>query len=138
MSALLAPPRGGTTPAPGAVRDCGDVVARPHLQLVDGAPRDGACCAADHDGPDHAGATDERARRARRRRDAEPRPGVGRRTVAAARRAVQTGRDRGAATAEYAVTIIAAVGLAGLLVTILASSDVRALLLKIVKGALTI
>lgn len=47
-------------------------------------------------------------------------------------------RDRGAATAEYAVTIIAAVGLAGLLVTILASSDVRSMLLKIVKGALTI
>ena len=47
-------------------------------------------------------------------------------------------RDRGAATAEYAVTIIAAVGLAGLLVTILASSDVRTMLLKIVKQALTI
>lgn len=47
-------------------------------------------------------------------------------------------RERGAATAEYAVTIIAAVGLAGLLVTILASSDVRTMLLKIVKQALTI
>ena len=47
-------------------------------------------------------------------------------------------RERGAATAEYAVTIIAAVGLAGLLVTILASSEVRTMLLKIVKQALTI
>jgi len=68
--------------------------------------------------------------------DAPPTATPGR--IARLRAHLRAHRDRGAATAEYAVTIIAAVGLAGLLVTILASSDVRAMLLKIVKEALTI
>ncbi len=44
--------------------------------------------------------------------------------------------DTGAATAEYAIATLAAVGFAGLLVAILRSDEVRALLLGIVQRAL--
>ena len=45
--------------------------------------------------------------------------------------------DEGAATAEYAITIMAAVGFAGLLVLILRSGEVQAILTDLVRGALT-
>lgn len=47
------------------------------------------------------------------------------------------GRDEGAATAEYAVATMAAVGFAGLLVVILRSDEVRAILTELVRNALT-
>lgn len=45
--------------------------------------------------------------------------------------------ERGAATAEYAIVIMAAVGFAGLLVVIMRSSEVRAILTDLVQRALT-
>lgn len=47
-------------------------------------------------------------------------------------------REEGAATAEYAIATMAAVGFAGLLVVILRSEEVRGLLTDIVRTALTI
>lgn len=46
--------------------------------------------------------------------------------------------DAGAATAEYAITIMAAVGFAGLLVAILRSSEVQGILTDLVHRALTV
>jgi Flp pilus assembly pilin Flp len=46
--------------------------------------------------------------------------------------------DRGAATAEYAIATMAAVGFAGLLVVILRSDEVRGMLTDIVRHALSI
>jgi Flp pilus assembly pilin Flp len=46
--------------------------------------------------------------------------------------------DRGAATAEYAVATLAAVGFAGLLVVILRSDAVRQMLTDVVRTALTL
>jgi Protein of unknown function (DUF4244) len=46
--------------------------------------------------------------------------------------------DTGAATAEYAITIMAAVGFAGLLVVILRSEEVRSILTDLVRSALSI
>ena len=48
------------------------------------------------------------------------------------------GEDRGAATAEYAVATLAAVGFAGLLVVIMRSDEVRQMLTDVVRTALTI
>ncbi len=48
------------------------------------------------------------------------------------------GDDTGAATAEYAIATLAAVGFAGLLVAILRSDEVRGLLLDLVHRALSI
>jgi hypothetical protein len=48
------------------------------------------------------------------------------------------GRDAGAATAEYAVVIMAAVGFAGLLVVILKSGAVQGMLTDLVHRALTV
>lgn len=45
--------------------------------------------------------------------------------------------DRGAATAEYAVVIMAAVGFAGLLVVILRGNEVKGMLLDLVRNALS-
>jgi len=45
--------------------------------------------------------------------------------------------DEGAATAEYAIATMAAVGFAGLLVAIMRSEEVRAILFDLVKSALT-
>jgi len=45
--------------------------------------------------------------------------------------------DQGAATAEYAITIMAAVGFAGLLVVILRSGEVQQILTDLVRGALS-
>ena len=44
--------------------------------------------------------------------------------------------DRGAATAEYAITILAAVGLAGVLVALLKGDEVKAILSDLVHRAL--
>ena len=44
--------------------------------------------------------------------------------------------DEGAATAEYAITIMAAVGFAGLLVVIMKSDAVRGILTDLVESAL--
>jgi len=46
--------------------------------------------------------------------------------------------DDGAATAEYAITIMAAVGFAGLLVVILKSGEVQAMLTDLVHRALSV
>ncbi|MGR0321240.1 DUF4244 domain-containing protein [Agromyces sp. ZXT2-3] len=65
-----------------------------------------------------------------------------RRTGAARRRLVafarRLGRERGAATAEYAVATMAAVGFAGLLVVILRGDEVRGILTDLVRNALTV
>ena len=45
--------------------------------------------------------------------------------------------ERGAATAEYAIATMAAVGFAGLLVIIMRSDEVRQILFDLVKSALT-
>jgi hypothetical protein len=47
------------------------------------------------------------------------------------------GRDRGSATAEYAIATLAAVGFAGLLVVILRSDAVRAMLTSLIQHALS-
>ena len=46
--------------------------------------------------------------------------------------------DTGAATAEYALATMAAVGFAGLLVVILRSDEVRGILTDLVRSALSI
>ena len=51
---------------------------------------------------------------------------------------VEQGTDAGMATAEYAIAMIAAVGFAGLLVTVLSSGAVRSLLTGLVTSALSI
>ncbi len=50
--------------------------------------------------------------------------------------AARTARDDGAATAEYAITIMAAVGFAGLLVVIMRSAEVQQILTDLVRHAL--
>ncbi|WP_100363467.1 DUF4244 domain-containing protein [Diaminobutyricimonas aerilata] len=45
--------------------------------------------------------------------------------------------DTGAATAEYAIATMAAVGFAGLLVVIMRSDEVRGILTDLVRSALT-
>ena len=46
--------------------------------------------------------------------------------------------DRGAATAEYIVATMAAVGFAGLLIVILRGDEVRGILTELVRSALTV
>ena len=46
--------------------------------------------------------------------------------------------DRGSATAEYAVVILAAVAFAGVLVAVMRSGEVQALLTDLVRGALSL
>lgn len=46
--------------------------------------------------------------------------------------------ERGASTAEYAVTTMAAVGFAGLLLVLLRGDEVRSILVDLVKRALTV
>ena len=60
------------------------------------------------------------------------------RAITAVRRRLSVGAERGAATAEYAITIMAAVGFAGLLVVILRSEEVRSILTDLVRSALSI
>ena len=69
------------------------------------------------------------------------RPGGARRGRArriARRIAVRLAGERGAATAEYAVATMAAVGFAGLLVIILRGDEVRGILTDLVRNALTV
>ena len=47
-------------------------------------------------------------------------------------------RQRGMATAEYAIATVAAAGFAGLLVVILRSDEVRGLLMSIIRSALAL
>ena len=49
----------------------------------------------------------------------------------------QLSDETGAATAEYAIATMAAVGFAGLLVVIMRSDEVRTILFDLVKSALT-
>jgi hypothetical protein len=46
--------------------------------------------------------------------------------------------EDGATTAEYVIITLAAVGFAGLLLTILKSEEVRAMLLDMIRSALTV
>ena len=46
--------------------------------------------------------------------------------------------DSGAATAEYAIATLAAVGFAGLLVVILRSDEVRQILFDLIRNALSL
>jgi hypothetical protein len=46
--------------------------------------------------------------------------------------------DEGAATAEYAIATMAAVGFAGLLVVIMRSDEVRAILMDLIRNALAL
>lgn len=57
--------------------------------------------------------------------------------MARRRQGTQISDDLGAATAEYAITILAAVGFAGLLVVVLRSGEVQALLAGLVRSALS-
>ncbi len=54
------------------------------------------------------------------------------------RLAARWGDDRGAATAEYAIATMAAVGFASLLVVIMQSDEVRGILTDMVRTALTV
>ncbi|WP_139416622.1 DUF4244 domain-containing protein [Agromyces laixinhei] len=62
----------------------------------------------------------------------------GRARLVARRIAVRLAGERGAATAEYAVATMAAVGFAGLLVIILRGDEVRGILTDLVRNALTV
>lgn len=46
--------------------------------------------------------------------------------------------DRGSATAEYAVVILAAVAFAGVLVAVMRSGEVQTILTELVRGALSL
>ena len=61
-----------------------------------------------------------------------------RRTGFLARSHARMRDEEGAATAEYAVATLAAVGFAGLLVVILRSDEVRQMLTDVVRTALTL
>jgi hypothetical protein len=50
---------------------------------------------------------------------------------------IRMSNDNGAATAEYAIATMAAVGFAGLLVVIMRSEEVKEILLDLVRSALT-
>lgn len=58
--------------------------------------------------------------------------------TAARRRVWRLDDDRGAATAEYAIATMAAVGFASLLVVIMQSDEVRGILTDLVRTALTV
>jgi hypothetical protein len=65
-------------------------------------------------------------------------PGRGARAPLVRRLARRLAGERGAATAEYAVATMAAVGFAGLLVVILRGDEVRGILTELVRNALTV
>ncbi|KRC60580.1 hypothetical protein ASE14_06165 [Agromyces sp. Root81] len=77
----------------------------------------------------HANSSIERPRGRTRR---------GRARTIVRRIAVRFAGERGAATAEYAVATMAAVGFAGLLVIILRGDEVRGILTDLVRNALTV
>lgn len=86
---------------------------------------------------EHTNLHDRRAgdRRAGDRRAGDRRD---RRCRLARRFAARIAGERGAATAEYAVATMAAVGFAGLLVIILRGDEVRGILTDLVRNALTV
>ncbi|MEY4654908.1 MAG: hypothetical protein RL523_307 [Actinomycetota bacterium] len=45
--------------------------------------------------------------------------------------------EEGASTAEYVIIMLAAVGFAGLLLSILRSEEVKAMLLELIRGAIS-
>jgi hypothetical protein len=57
---------------------------------------------------------------------------------AAPRRLLRLADDEGAATAEYVVATMAAVGFAGLLIVILRGDEVRGILTDLIRNALTV
>ena len=71
-------------------------------------------------------------RAARPARPASPSPG----RLRSLRRVLAA--DDGAATAEYAIVILAAVGFAGVLVTIMRSDEIRGVLTDLVRSALSV
>jgi hypothetical protein len=66
------------------------------------------------------------------------RAGIRRDWTSGPRPSIDLHDESGAATAEYAITIMAAVGFAGLLVVILRSEEVRGILTDLVRSALSI
>ena len=54
------------------------------------------------------------------------------------RRLARLRDDRGSATAEYAVVILAAVAFAGVLVAVMRSGEVQSMLTDLVRGALSL
>ena len=66
------------------------------------------------------------------------RHGVGERINAASDRALMSQPEEGAATAEYAVVLVAATGFAAVLVALMKSDTVKTLLTNIVKKALNV
>ncbi|TDN45761.1 uncharacterized protein DUF4244 [Curtobacterium flaccumfaciens] len=85
------------------------------------------------DTPTSTTSTPHRARtRARARSRSRIRTGVG----AGLRRRLRD--DRGSATAEYAVVILAAVAFAGVLVAVMRSGEVQGILTELVRGALSL
>ncbi|MBT1543830.1 DUF4244 domain-containing protein [Curtobacterium aurantiacum] len=71
-----------------------------------------------------------------RRPGQSTRPGRRRHTVARLRSRLRD--DRGSATAEYAVVILAAVAFAGVLVAVMRSGEVQTILTDLVRGALSL
>lgn len=70
--------------------------------------------------------------------DAEEKEDMVRIREQARRVTTRFGDDGGAATAEYAIATMAAVGFAGLLVVIMRSDEVRGILTDLVRRALTV
>jgi Flp pilus assembly pilin Flp len=90
--------------------------------------------------PHHAGRPDRSGRP-----DGVERPGRSTRLDRNTRRAALLDRlgrglrdDRGSATAEYAVVILAAVAFAGVLVAVMRSGEVQSVLSELVRGALSL
>lgn len=75
---------------------------------------------------------------ARSRTGARPRDALARVSAVASVVGRRLAGERGAATAEYAVATMAAVGFAGLLVVILRGDEVRGILTDLVRNALTV
>ena len=76
--------------------------------------------------------------RARTHRAGQPRRAASHDARLLRRASTRFRADDGAATAEYAVATMAAVGFAGLLIIILRGDEVRAILTDLVRNALTV
>lgn len=126
-------PGSATTPRSAHPADAG--LARPALTLVPDVPEAAEDSLDDPAGAGAAAVSPARGALTRRgllaRRPWAPRL----RTIDRGRQAL---REAGMATAEYAIATLAAVGFAGLLLVILRSGEVRALLMGLVKRALSV
>lgn len=112
--------------------------ARPVLTLVPSVPADPAEAASprDPESPEGAGLPGVPASAGGPAPVAGPsRPDAPAGAIGRGRKAL---REAGMATAEYAIATLAAVGFAGLLLVILRSGEVRALLMGLVKRALSV